>query len=419
MTTEFKSITDRLNNNAEKPFIQLGDFHTENKKWISTLWFDTEDAKLRLQLPPCYTKAGIVDLSSKTYTDLLFDNTTEEVKELVNLFLTMENVAAKELHSKSDTLFTEGANMTQEEFEDMFTSTIRLLNRQTNVCIRVNIPTMGRNIKQTGVSYNKCDVYNKLGETRQLSDIRQDTQILPLIEISELRITTTNINLHVNLVECMILNNEPPKIAQGNRRIQLEGFSNIKEETNTTIETTENIENIENIEEKNEVVEVSGINDCQTNEEIQLNTNEIEEQSDEIETPDEIENKNKNVDDNLEEVDIVLENENKTETENEGIEDETKEVEDDNDGLLEISNFTVDEEEPIVLKKPDEVYKDIYKAAITKAKRLRQVALEAYLDAKKIKAKFMLKDIYDTDDDDGDEDFDEAELEELTDNQYS
>jgi len=227
MTTEFKSITDRLNNNVEKPFIQLGDFHTENKKWISTLWFDTEDAKLRLQLPPCYTKAGIIDLSTKTYTDLLFDNTTEEVKELVNLFLTMENVAAKELHSKSDTLFTEGANMTQEEFEDMFTSTIRLLNRQTNVCIRVNIPTMGRNIKQTGVSYNKCDVYNKLGETRQLSDIRQDTQILPLIEISELRITTTNINLHVNLVECMILNNEPPKITQGNRRIQLEGFSNI------------------------------------------------------------------------------------------------------------------------------------------------------------------------------------------------
>ena len=72
----------------------------------------------------------------------------------------------------------------------------------------------------------------------------------------------------------------------------------------------------------------------------------------------------------------------------------------------------VDKAEPIKLKKPDEVYKDIYKAAITKAKKLRQVALEAYLDAKRL-AKFMLEDIYDSDED-GDEDEDDAELEEVT-----
>jgi hypothetical protein len=88
-------------------------------------------------------------------------------------------------------------------------------------------------------------------------------------------------------------------------------------------------------------------------------------------------------------------------------------MENEKDFLEEIGTLTVDETEPIKLKKPDEVYKDIYKAAISKAKKLRQVALEAYLDAKKIKAKFMLEDIYDSDDD-GDENEDDAELAEVT-----
>ena len=88
-------------------------------------------------------------------------------------------------------------------------------------------------------------------------------------------------------------------------------------------------------------------------------------------------------------------------------------VEAESDILEEVGVLDVDEAEPIKLKKPDEVYKDIYKAAITKAKKLRQVALEAYLDAKKIKAKFMLEDIYDSDED-GDEDEDDAELQEVT-----
>jgi hypothetical protein len=88
-------------------------------------------------------------------------------------------------------------------------------------------------------------------------------------------------------------------------------------------------------------------------------------------------------------------------------------LEAESDILEEVGVLAVDEAEPIKLKKPDEVYKDIYKAAITKAKKLRQVALEAYLDAKKIKAKFMLEDIYDSDED-GDEGEDDAELEEVT-----
>ena len=56
-------------------------------------------------------------------------------------------------------------------------------------------------------------------------------------------------------------------------------------------------------------------------------------------------------------------------------------------------------QESMTLKKPDEVYYEIYKAARDKAKRMRQAAVEAYLEARHIKSKYLLNDIDSSDDD--------------------
>ena len=52
-----------------------------------------------------------------------------------------------------------------------------------------------------------------------------------------------------------------------------------------------------------------------------------------------------------------------------------------------------DDENPITLKKPNDVYLEIYKNARERAKKLRQSAVEAYLEAKNIKNKYLLDDI--------------------------
>ena len=52
------------------------------------------------------------------------------------------------------------------------------------------------------------------------------------------------------------------------------------------------------------------------------------------------------------------------------------------------------------LKKPNEVYYEIYKCARERAKHMRKVAVEAFLEAKQIKSKYMLEDIDDSDDSD-------------------
>lgn len=444
--TSQTNSTKALPDSDSSKFMKLGNIRTENRKWISPLWFDIgkdTDNKMRIQLPVCHTKSGIIETSTKTYTDLLFDNSLEDVKEMVNLFLAMEAEAANQLHEHSDEWFSGGSEkMTKEDFEDMFTSSIRLLNRQANVCVRVNIPCASQtqpNAKKRNINLKdedgdgdelngnnnskrlvSCEIYNRRGETRALNDITSNAQILPLVEIAELHMSSTSINLHVNLIECMIIKEEQVKpllTGTGIRRINLE-------------EEKENENENENEMEKETETENENVVVAKEKHQEGLTT----EQSDEI----------KSTDNELSVVDTqghISGNENgdgngnENGNENNEISNELEEVEvkvDDEkneDGLEEIKDFDLGvsndgKSETITLKNPDEVYREIYRAAISKAKKLRQVALEAYLDAKKIKARFMLDDTEsdfsdddnDSEEDDSDDYESESENEEENDN---
>jgi hypothetical protein len=65
---------------------------------------------------------------------------------------------------------------------------------------------------------------------------------------------------------------------------------------------------------------------------------------------------------------------------------------------VEISFNEIQDE--IKLRKPNEVYYEIYRAAREKAKLAKIAAIEAYLEAKSIKTKYMLDDLDESLDDD-------------------
>ena len=56
-------------------------------------------------------------------------------------------------------------------------------------------------------------------------------------------------------------------------------------------------------------------------------------------------------------------------------------------------------EPPIQLKKPNEVYYELYREARNKAKVAKRNALQAYLEAKNIKKTYMVENIEDSDSD--------------------
>ena len=69
-------------------------------------------------------------------------------------------------------------------------------------------------------------------------------------------------------------------------------------------------------------------------------------------------------------------------------EKESNSLEKNND--LEEIELDISEEEPMKLKNPTEVYLDIYRQAREKAKKAKNEAIKAYLEAKRIKELYML-----------------------------
>ena len=76
--------------------------------------------------------------------------------------------------------------------------------------------------------------------------------------------------------------------------------------------------------------------------------------------------------------------------------------------LKEIDILEMTNNETITLKKPSDVYLKIYKEARKKAKEAKKLAIEAFLEAKRIKNTYLIEDIESDDSDDNEMIFDEA-----------
>ena len=89
---------------------------------------------------------------------------------------------------------------------------------------------------------------------------------------------------------------------------------------------------------------------------------------------------------------------------------ESNQPEKKNDELQEV-NLTFDENDAITLKNPNEIYLDIYRQAREKAKKAKQEAITAYLEAKRIKELYMLE-IVDSSEDESESEEESGEEEE-------
>ena len=81
--------------------------------------------------------------------------------------------------------------------------------------------------------------------------------------------------------------------------------------------------------------------------------------------------------------------------------------------LMEININTNSEDlETIHLKKPNQVYYEIYKEARKKAKQAKKDAIVAFLEAKNIKKTYMLEDLEDS------EDSQDSDMDNISDEEY-
>jgi len=335
---------------------------------------------LYIQSSKSLTRQGIVKTGKKYYSDLMFDKNSET---LINWFENLEDKCKKLIYEKKDAWFQ--GNLEENDIENAFNPLIRVYKSGKYYLLRTNI-------KNTKDDNPVIKIYNENEINLGVSDITPETEIISILEIQGIKFTSRNFQIEIELKQMMVLDNEPifdSCLIKNNKTSQNKSLDDLKSEP--IIQDEVNLENIN--EEPKEV------KDPQTQSVLQK-MDETLDSLEELEPLDLLVSEEKNEHDNIS-LDIQFENLN-------------NDIEENKHELREINNndLNLDNVESMTLKKPNQVYFELYKEARNKAKQAKKNAILAYLEAKNIKKTYMIENIND-DDSDFDAEIDEASESEL------
>ena len=405
------------------------------------------DNPILFQLPKCSTKKGIISSGKRFYCDLLFKYDDSNVIDFIE---ELETVVRDKILEKNELWFQDPPSL--EDIEYNWNESIKQTKQQ--FYLRTYIGNT-KNIKST------ISVYNSKQEQIALDDVNASSNIITIVELTGLKFSSNSFHMNYCLRQVMVLEEKPifnkclinfsskkGSKKQQHTQEQPSQFEN-KDDTTNEISTKENLEdttltneNIKlNIEENDNMGEKSTQNnDTEYDLDILNTTNNLTETSEITYTSNkELQNTDKNTD-NLEETnnneeelnnneeeinnneEEINNNQNKNNSEKENIEkqenesntelQQNKEEHFENTTMkvktnleqsddLEIKEVELDmpeEEELFQLKKPDTVYLDIYNKALQKAKDAKIKAIQAYLELKEIKNKYMIQEVDEDDD---------------------
>ena len=340
------------------------------------------EGPLIIQTPKCKTKNGIHKTAKQIYCDLLMNKDHSEFLEWLETL--QERVKSLILENSSKWFHDETS---LDEIEYNWNNSIR--TRKDCYLIRSFVH------KPKGINKISLQIYDTDENQLNIDQVKNDKNVICILEIVGLKFSSNSFHLEICLRQMMVINEKPlfnKCLIKLNSK--LENGENIEKKNvlPTEIKTDEKIEtNIKHIEEnthQEEFVDTNNLVDTvKTTEE-----NDIEDQEVQLkeEEPKKEEPKKEIIENNIKEKEII-----------------EKPLEKSNN--LEEVELKVQDDNPIKLKEAREVYLDIYNVAREKAKKAKNEAIKAYLEAKRIKELYML-DIDDSSSEEEDNEDDEEEL---------
>jgi hypothetical protein len=348
---------------------------------------------LYIQTTRGQTRQGFVKTGKKYYCDLMFDKNSET---LLNWFENLEERCQNLLYDKRYEWFQSA--LEKNDIETAFNSSIRIYKSGKYYLIRTNI-------KSTRTEEPAVKIYNENEAVLNMSHITNETNIISILEIQGIKFTSRNFQIEMELKQVMVLNNEPI-------------FNNCLIKTSKSNNTVENINEIKPLERKIE----NDDNTLESQKQISISLDNLNNLEDNLEDSledsldidlahNKVEDVVLSVEENINKIDnsknSALDNEINIELDFEDLDEENN---DDSDELKEVNINTNLENtlESIQLKKPNQVYFELYVEARKKAKDAKKNAIMAYLEVKNIKKTYMIDNTIDSD-----SDFD-AEIDEVS-----
>jgi hypothetical protein len=350
---------------------------------------------LYIQTTKSLTRQGFVKSGKKYYCDLMFDKNSEI---LIHWFENLEVKCQKLIFERKNDWFQ--GSLEENDIETAFNSLLRVYKSGKYYLLRTNV-------KNTKHDIPAVKIYNENEITLGMDDVKLETELISILEIQGIKFTSRNFQIEIELKQVMVLDKEPifeSCLIKTNKKVQeLKPLEEKKENNvNDTVITNSDTILEEDVVVKEPLIEYPDIKEPLTNE------TDIIKEVENLECLEEIEP-----------IDILQPEEPKQEEENISLniefEDLLEDIQENNDVLKEIHNndLNLDKNDSIIkLKKPNQVYFELYKEARNKAKQAKRNAILAYLEAKNIKKTYMLENINDSDSD-FDAEIDEASESEL------
>lgn len=351
---------------------------------------------LYIQTSKSQTRQGFVKTGKKYYCDLMFDKNSET---LIHWFENLENRCQKLIFERRDTWFQN--SLEENDIETAFNSTIRIYKSGKFYLVRTNIKNNHNNLPT-------IKIYNEQEIPLTMDDIKAETNIISILEIQGIKFTSRNFQIEIDLKQVMVLDEEP--IFDSCLIKTSKKHSDNSQEFKEELKTLENIKIDEfNANEESKIHTENNILDLNNDdnlEQVKQSETIFENSLEELETFDIAEDEQKPESENKEDnISFDLE-----------IEDLSEDIEENTDELKEVNNLELSLEnnlETMQLKKPNQVYFELYKEARNKAKLAKKNALLAYLEAKNIKKTYMLENLNDNSDSDIDAEIDDVSESEL------
>jgi len=343
---------------------------------------------LYIETPKSLTRQGFVKNGKKIYCDLMFDNNDEQ---LIHWLESLETKCQELIYKKADSWFENKLEL--NDIESAFASPMRIYKSGKYYLVRVNV--------KMNYSTNSplVKIFNENETPVSIEDVTPENSIISIIEVQGIKFTSRNFQIDLELKQSMVLHSE--KIFDS---CIIKSATN-KVQTKIIQETTHD-KNLATLEKCN-------------NESIEINLENLD--TVELAASDVKNENNKDLIEKLNEMNVFSNNADKEgEKRNEINIDSAIETLSDVEELVDTSNdltevnltTTVSDLETITLKKPNQVYYEIYKAARNKAKEAKKQAVIAFLEAKNIKKTYMLEDL----DDSENSDLDFDDLSEISEN---
>jgi hypothetical protein len=369
-----------------------------------------------IQTPKCFTKNGIHKTEKKIYCDMMFTNDDEEfIQWTQHLESTIKNL----IFEKRNLWFHN--DMDHDSIDYHWQNLLRTY-KGNKLLLRCFIPKI-----KSRIGTKTVQIFNEDEEELTMGDIDKSSKMISILEISGLKFTSQSFQLEFILKQIMVIKEkplfnkclikikktpqspskpEPDSDAESDISIE-DKVENKKNDENSLEETVDTKENTEAVDDEEEV-EVEAENKEQTEDAEEVQQVEVEQEkvidSSENVIDDSVDVSN-NLQNDIEEIQELsvdetdnTENLEETEPEEQEIDSPMESLE--KNGIINEIEILAPSEtsETVTLKKPNEVYMEIYKEAKKKAKEAKKQAMQAYLEAKRIKSLYLLDEIESSDD---------------------